>query len=453
MEEYCRKTNKNIEITDVKIIPEIKNGKYSFDSYITGIKIEGIGEIILSSASGKSSFVDYLVFEQPNPPKEGSKNNLTLMVEETKTSDKESRNTGVYQRSLKFPYADIFYPDVPKYMLYNIEGEDKRQPSNTSVFGTNMLLTQDIKILGKCNQHFKRFNDKNELIEFKNNMPAPPESNVRIMITKKDNVIEISGRLYKNGYMGHDPNMGSLSSIAKTLRVLGWNGRIVITQHGLKQKHVDNPKGNKFLHIAKCLKIEFEGLNFDGSHNLPEKYWHYEKKSEKIGTIFLHLLAVNNENVKSIYENHAGCERGYFYLKNGKGKALPKNDKKGKKLNIPDLILLNNKTKEILVIEGKKSLKLKQGLEELETYDPIEKEHIIPEYPDCSISRWITTFGKDVYSKDLNPKVLIHLNTDGSFIINERAPSWVKRLFKDNEELLKDYHELLKNSAELVVDH
>ena len=454
---YCDKYNKNMEKSQVKIIPEINNGKYSFNSYIKGIKIDGIKQIILSSASGKSSFVDYLVFEQSYPPKEESDdaNNLLLLIEETKTSDKESRNTGVYQRSLKFTYADVFYPDVPKYMLYNIEGDENRKPTDTSVFGTNMLLTQGVGIIGKDNCYFDSFKDIDEVMKFKNNMRAAPKGNVPIEITQDNDIIEISGRLYKSGGIAHDPNMGCLSSIAKTLRVLGWKGKIKITQHGLNQQHIDTSvkRSHKFLNIAKCLDIQFDGLNFDGSNDIPKKYWYYEKKSEKIGTIFLHLLAVSlNNSVKSIYENHAGCERGYFYSDEGKGIALPKKDQSGvNNLLIPDLILLNNETKEILVIEGKKSSTLERGLEEINNYDSIENEYIKPEYPDYSISRWVTTFGEDRYHGNLNPKVLIHLNRDGSFYVNEKAPNWIKELFKDNVELFM--RNVLKDEEELVVDH
>jgi len=35
-------------------------------------------------------------------------------IEETKTDDSESRNTGVYQRSSKFVYVEFYYPGVKK---------------------------------------------------------------------------------------------------------------------------------------------------------------------------------------------------------------------------------------------------------------------------------------------------------------------------------------------------
>ena len=59
--------------------------------------------IILEIVSGNSSFIDYLIFEEID-----NQEFLIAMIEETKTDDSESRNTGVYQRASKFVYANTF---------------------------------------------------------------------------------------------------------------------------------------------------------------------------------------------------------------------------------------------------------------------------------------------------------------------------------------------------------
>ena len=63
----------------------------------------------------------------------------------------------------------------------------------------------------------------------------------------------------------------------------------------------------------------------------------------------------------SIFENHAGCEKGYFITKDGKPIALEKYSdrakyKAGEKdqiIAIPDLILIDFGRSEIINIEGK----------------------------------------------------------------------------------------------------
>lgn len=437
--EYHKKLNK--KSNELKIIPNINSERVFTNEFkIINTKIEGIDEIILKIASGNSSFVDFLVFEQSSAPKEtqvnneNDGNNLKLLIEETKTSDKESRNTGVYQRMSKFVYADYFYPNTPKIMLYNIaKRDDNKKPSDTSIFGTNMLLTQNVKIVGKDLKHFNKFNSIDELITYKNNMRKPPAGNVPIEITKNNDSIEISGRLEKpqgKGNIAHDPNIGALTAISKTLRSLGWDKDIIITKHGVKQEYVDKTSSNKFFNISSILDMKLDGIDMVNKKIKINQYWHYEKNSEKNGTILLHLIAITDSpNTEAIYENHAGCERGYFYTTNDE-LALPKKDKNGINLYLPDLILKNEANKEILLIEGKQSSTLNQGLEEIKHFGSIEDEFIKKYYPGYSITRWVTTFGENIYPNGLDSKVLFHLNKNGTYLLNENTPEWLKDLFE-----------------------
>jgi hypothetical protein len=434
---FGEKYKREIHFSEINIIPEIINKKHTFSYMVTGVKITDIGEIKLKIVSGVSSFVNYLVYELESFPEENSEKGLKLLIEETKTSDKESRNTGVYQRITKFIFADHLFPNVQKIMLYNIENKTMNKPTDTNIFGTNMMMNQNIQIVGKDLTPYKKFETIDEFIEFKNSMRKPPKGNTPIIITKNENNITISGRLSKpknEGNIAHDPSIGALTSISKTLRLLNWNKDIMITEHGVSQEYLDKRmkknKTNKFLTIATWLDIRLDGLDFDVSKNIKNDYWYYETKTEKLGTIFLHILSTHkNKDIKSIYENHAGCERGYFCLKNDNVETIPKKDKYNQKISIPDLILINEKYKELLIIEGKKYPNLNQGITELKQFDLIEKLHIKKEYPEYKVSRWVVTYGNDIYVTDLNKEILIHLNEKGEILINKNAPCWIANLF------------------------
>ena len=422
------------ECSTIKIKPVIKNNVFEFYYLVEGLTLLNIDKIIIKTVSGNSSFFDFLVFKQENQPEGKNTDNLIMAIEETKTSDDESRNTGVYQRASKFVYIDSYYCDVNKYMLYNEELEERKEkkPSDTSIFGTNMLLTIGTKIIGKdpskwCN----KFENIEDLIKFKSAMRKPPEGNVPIDITKFDDRIEISGRLSKPahaGNIGHDPNIGALSIISKCLRYLGWNKKIVITKHGISQEYVTKTKGkNKFLYICKILNIELEGIEIPSDVSLPEDYWHYEMSSEKMASILLHIAGEYN-GLKEVYQNHAGCERGYFKTKDNKLIALPKKDKKGINLYIPDLILYDTTKNEIILVEGKKLSTLSIGLSEIKNYDSIENEFINIFYEKAKIVRWLSIFGG--HQKEIpHSKVLIYLNEEGNIFINNDAPDSIKNAF------------------------
>jgi hypothetical protein len=286
-----------------------------------------IGKIYIKTVSGYSSFVDFLLFYQDSEPKQGDI--PMYAIEETKTDDRESRNTGVYQRCTKFVFVEYYYPNIRKIMLYN-QIEQKDKPTDTYIFGTRLLMTLNVEILGKKldNAIFKPFPDIDELIECKNKMRKAPKGNVPIQIIKQDNKISVSGRLIKSGSLSHDPNIGALSIICAVLRKLQWNDKIEITEHGLEQKHIKDK--NKFIQIAKKLNISLHQLTLPSIVKNNNEYWKYDYSGEKLGTIFIHLAVENFTSGYSIFENHAGCEKGYFYTKEGKHIPLQKYHDKDK---------------------------------------------------------------------------------------------------------------------------
>lgn len=329
---YCKDFNDRITVhSEIKIKPIIVDGIFKFVYKVEGLAVAGAADIFIKTVSGSSSFLDFLLFKQENAPTEGSnEDNLIMAIEETKTSDDESRNTGVYQRGSKFVYITPYYQNVKLYMLYNeeLEAREEKKPSDTSVFGTNILLTIGVTIVGKdISRWFRPFRSLDELIRFKAGMRKPPAGNVPITITKYADRIEVSGRLAKPadaGNIGHDPNIGALSMISACIRKLGWDKDIVVTLHGVTQSYVDHTRGkNKFLYICSILGMRLDGIRMPSYVVLPELYWHYEKKSEKMADILLHVQTMYH-GMYCVYENHAGCERGYFRTKTGRLVTLPK---------------------------------------------------------------------------------------------------------------------------------
>lgn len=436
--KYSKEYNKTITFLsdDLAITPIFENNKYTFTCEVYGVKVENIDRIYVKLVSGTSSFLDYLLIEQEEEPADGDMSNVIMGFEETKTSDEESRNTGVYQRGTKFAFFNGYSKTSKIYMLYNEElnTREEKRPSDTNIFGTNMLLTLDIDIMGKNNLNwFRKFETVDELIEVKNSMRRPPEGNVPILIKKYDDKIEISGRLAKPadaGNIGHDPNIGALSLISTCLRKLGWDKRIVITMHGVSQNYVNRIKGNKFLYMCKLYNVELDGIVVPYDYELPDKYWHYEKSSEKVTSILLHVLA-ENKNIEEVYQNHAGCERGYFYTKDKRAITLPKKDSTGlENLYIPDLILFDEEVNTVLLIEAKKLSTLDAGIIEIKHYDSIENEYIKPNYPNAENLRYLTLFGGSINELP-DKEVLVHMNLDGSILVNENAPDFIKDLFED----------------------
>ncbi len=434
--KFASDNDLKIKIKDIIILPVFSDKKFVFRYIIKGINCKKIKDIFVKLVSGKSSFIDFLLFYQEKEPDKDS--NPLYAIEETKTDDSESRNTGVYQRCSKFVFIDFYYPKIKKLMLYNLQIPQKIKATETNIFGTRMLLTIGVEILGKKldDSVMKPFRSIDELIKFKDSMRMPPKGNVPIKIKKEKNKFFISGKLYKAGGLSHDPNIGALTIIALCIRKWEKKKDIVITNHGLKQNHIG--RKNKFIIIANKLNIKLQGLKLPKA-KIEQPYWHYEVNGEKVASIFVHLAVEAFTNGQIIYENHAGCERGYFIDKK-LGPIAIKKYKKGKRskykagnknaiIYLPDLIICDPKRNEIVNIEGKTYSKRKQGISELKNYTYIEKEYIKPSYRSSRIKRVVVVFGGGK-NKIKENKIAFMLNDKGEIILGKNPPEIIKEAVK-----------------------
>ncbi|MEK6645822.1 MAG: hypothetical protein AABY84_04005 [Candidatus Firestonebacteria bacterium] len=426
-------------IDTIRILPILEKGRFAFLYEVVGFRCNKIERVFIKSISGFSSFVDFLIFFQEKQP---TQTDIPVYaIEETKTDDKESRNTGVYQRSSKFVFLDYYYPNIKKLMLYNLQIEQKEVPTDTYIFGTRLLLTLGVEILGKKldSKIFQPFCSVDEIIALKKVMRKPPKGNTPILIKKVGNKITVSGRLYKLGGLAHDPNIGALSLICAIIRKLGWNGEIIITKHGLKQKHIQS--GNKFIKIVNKLNVKIQGLLIPVSEHR-DNYWKYETEGEKLGTIFIHLVVENFTKGYSIFENHAGCEKGYFITRDGKHIPLEKysdrkaykSGNKNKIISIPDLILIDFGRSEVINIEGKKYQFRQNGIEELKGFSDIERTYIKKYYPKFKITRTVVLYG-GTKMRIIEIKVGFLLNENGDLVLGIKAP----KLFREAIKNLLDF--------------
>jgi hypothetical protein len=219
------------------------------------------------------------------------------------------------------------------------------------------------------------------------------------------------------------------------LRRLNWKKTIEITQHGLSQEHIS--KTNKFIQIANKLNISLQGLSLPQAE-MNENYWKYDTEGEKLGTIFIHLVVEEFTQGYSIFENHAGSEKGYFITKEGESIPLAKYKdkekyKEGDKeqiIHIPDLILIDFGHNEIINIEGKKYVTRKNGIAELNNYDFIEENYISKYYPDFQIVRTVVLYGSDK-EEIIEIEVGFLLNENGQPILGIKAPTIFREAIKN----------------------
>jgi hypothetical protein len=406
----------DIEIENFKIKP-IFNGKiFTHTFQVDLIKSKSIKNIFIKliSSGKQSSFVDFLIFLQKDEPiKEQILENCVYAIEETKTNTYDSRNTAMGQRSSKFNTLN-YYIQKYKYKLKPVMyfSHKQAESDHDSVQFINRCLCHlesGIEFWGKDSSKFKKFSSLDELIKLKNKIAGTNTRNkdTPIKITKEKDLIKISGLLANPGadtakhkYTGtikHDPNIGQLPLIAKAIRTLDWKEKIIITDHRILPEKVVEGRGNKFTRLAKYIDFELENCPFPET-DFHLDYWKYEKYNEKVSTILAQIILENKE-METIFDNHGGCEKSYFYgINNAEIKISKQFSNDGGK--IPDLVVKDNLNKIIYLYEGKTAKNIKAGLEEIEAFALFETMYLKVNYPNFKYKRGLIINGGNKIDKD-----------------------------------------------------
>lgn len=433
---YAEDNNHDFDAKSIKIRPIFKNKTFQFCYEVEDCKISNIANIYLYLVSGYSSFVDFLLFKSKTKPLENDNlKNCLYGIEETKTDSSESRNTAAGQRGTKFIFLDYFKllssnSNLKKLMMYNNLDTQNEVEAESVKFIKRCLITNGIKFYGDHSSNYTKYQNIEELISSKNNLRQPPKGNTPVRLTKKNNIIEISGILSKpstKGNIGHDPNQGQLITISDTLRKLGWQGKILITRHKVKQVYINKARGNKFMFAMKILNMELEKIDTP-QIDIPKYYWYYEKTGEKVASILLHLIC-NYLNFKSIYENHAGSERGYFYTSNGTEIVVNKKYN-GQNINLPDYVFSDEETKTIFICEGEMFSNYKKGIEQIKGFDLFIDLYVKKHFPDYAISKSIIL--SDANSNKCLDKTIFQLNSNGKIIYSKNLPEKIIEFLNGN---------------------
>ena len=111
--------------------------------------------------------------------------------------------------------------------------------------------------------------------------------------------------------------------------------------------------------------------------SIVEKYFKYlTKNNEKIASILAQVI-LTNKGMQTIFENHGGSEKSFIRLdlidKNNKYIEFPKKYSQGSR-KIPDLIMLDEKSKEIYLYEAKTANNKQKGLDEIKLYKDLEND-------------------------------------------------------------------------------
>jgi len=361
-------------ISNKFIIPSITidtEGKKKFKGIWT-LKVDDL-IITIKLFKGKTSCVDYILFNGNIDLSKGNAGEALVILESTKTTDIASRNTAVYQRITKFTTFNSMYPNFKgiKIMFWcNSSWNDKL--TQTTILGMRLMETLNINMYSLNKDNFINIKTKykilpydscDDIIKSKNAIPEK-KGNRSIRLYREDNEISISLKLDKgsgdsSGIISHDPNVGFLTGVINAFEKVTKkpnNNKYIIKNHNIKQKYFNKCPKSKLWYSIGDIDIVFKNCTIKKRPELPSQYFTLESNmTEKLATI----LYANFSSNETIFSNHSGCAltciKGYNDISINVGQKMAR----------PDIVFRNNKLKEIEIIEGKQEKELGKGIKQL----------------------------------------------------------------------------------------
>ena len=417
-------------ISNDYIIPNITSdteGKKRFKGVWT-LEVDDL-LITIKLFKGKTSSVDYMLFNKDVDLTRGNATEALVILESTKTSDNASRNTAVYQRITKFTTFKTMYPDFKgiKVMFWcNSIWKDKL--TQTAIVGFRLMETLNINMYSLNKGSLINIKEKYEISPYeccddiivsKNAIPEK-KGNESIRLYRVDNDIYISLKLDKgsgksSGIISHDPNVGFLAAIINAFENVTKkpnHNKYIIKNHNIKQNYFDKCPKSKLWYSINDINIVFEGCTIKKSPALPSQYFEIESAmTEKIATILYDYVSPN----KTIFSNHGGC--ALTCIKGHNDAILSV----GQKMPRPDIVFRNDERKEIEIIEGKLEKELGKGIKQLSNTHLEEFiEQLNKLYPDYTIKKGlcITINSIDCIDKykNLEFPVKFAIDNEGFFI-------------------------------------
>lgn len=283
-------------------------------------------------------------------------------IEITQSTDKDSRNSAVYQRAQKFIQFGFYYPTYKQLMYYT---KSFQLTTNTAKIGMGILHCMGVELYNVIGEYPTNIT---EIIQLKNSLKAKG-NNTPLFIKVDSDKILISAKLEKRNRLDYDPNIGFVSAICFLFK----NSKlpIYIINHGLSRE-MTKTKNKLFQNmciIEKDLYFDFSNdfenpyekweCSLDKYKNKNTYYTKYEY-GEKVSIIKFCKYLTNIQNVEILFKNIAGCEREKIKY-NSKFIRIPKH------IRIPDLVYLKNNT--LIIVEGECDYNVKKGINQLDTFD------------------------------------------------------------------------------------
>ena len=321
------------------------------------------------SQSRGQPMLDVILYEAVPERVFSEKDLVPILVAEITKNDSGDSGNMCYQRMEKFIWAREFwgarFDSVDQLMIYNIEIENTSNSVSYAI-SNRMLKTLGITALEIRSEKVvevlcDKYDSINDLKTHINSTRRSAGINNRLLSVPNQGEprLHIISNLYHT-HTGssptiHDPNTGFVVALIKVIQLLNPGCKVVLSKKCGLNEYLIKSKAK----LWTCLKPYRENLiimtsksvlytkNWEDVASVSSKEISYLKKSqgEKLSSLYLQTL-LESMGWDSCFDNHGGCERSWLCLNK---QFFPLDSPR----HLPDLVMHNPTTKELLVIEAK----------------------------------------------------------------------------------------------------
>jgi hypothetical protein len=355
-----------------------------------------------------------MVFEGTEEPEQGSR--PMIAIEVTKSGGAESGNM-TDQRACKFiPILEKWKNVACWYVISNPATVEQIRSSFkvSHICAFRTMATMGVKIFNfqygttSLDRHLiTAYGNIDELVEQEGKKGRRRGTPSRVF--KTNNGYAIQCNLHKKKGI-HDPGQGYVTSRSYIIGLFDPNVQIHLTE---TRKDIAwfkkcSKKSNKFSKAIGLRKVFVEGVEISagtGTYDCGD-YWRYCDSGEKIGSIVMEL-EFNNMGWKTVFSNHAGCEKSYLLSEQG---YVPVKNTGG----IPDLVLTNHNG-DVIIIEAETSENVQAGFKQAVNHN--FGRDISQRLGATIVKKYLCTYGHDTGHEN----VLFHVNNDRTINYNNKA--------------------------------
>lgn len=412
---------------------------FSFTYEIEGVRLEGVERLFVQPMETVPGGIGTILYRSTVQP---DRTSVPAAAYEYAGSN-DTEHAQLLVRLAKMAAFASEYPEAPKPALLLVE------PKETVYFGRTLppsfrLALSLMKTLGIDFEGFdhvrypeKPFESLDELIERTNEwMPQRSTLQGRKLRIERlpGNTLRFNGWIEKGGNPSAEPATSLVTVLAWVVRHLGFNGTIVLAEHGLIEGSSYGTE--RFRTLMASLGVLLDGMTREAYEEAfirsvpPRSQWapYWIRATEQRRQVIYFLEALFNAVGvgRTLLSPESTLGRPFMWREDGYAIEVEPVFVRDRQFTIPDWVVLDEKTKTAVLWSARTWRNRWSALEHTANFDLFTDSYMTPYYPDAKVEVYGAIQGTQTVELPYSLFAFM-LTNDGTLIPGEAPPPILTR--------------------------